>query len=208
MRLCLSRTAIVARCATVFAVAALIPSTSAFAQDDHAVSGPVNLLEPNVGLMIWTLVVFIGLMFVLRSFAFKPLFAAVEERERALTEAIDAAKRDREAAAALLAEHKAQLEVGRGQAQQLIADGRAVADKMRADMLEETRSQQTAMLEQARRDIEAETSKAIHGLRREAVDLAIAGASKVIEQNLDSAGNRRIVDQFLASLDSPKVRGA
>lgn len=207
MRLEMSRTALVARSAVVLAVASLVPTASVFAAPEGA-GVPVNLLEPNAGLMVWTLVVFIGLMWVLKKFAFKPLFAAVEERERALAEAIDGAKRDREAAAALLAEQKAQLEAGRSQAQQIIADGRAVAEKMRSDMLDETRKQQGEMLEQARRDIEGETARAIADLRSEAIDLAIAGASKVIEQNLDTAGNRRIVDQFLASLDAPKGRSA
>jgi F-type H+-transporting ATPase subunit b len=152
--------------------------------------------------MVWTTVVFIGLMLVLKKFAFGPLFAAVEAREKALEDAIEGATRDREAANALLAEQKAAIEAARTQAQQIIADGRAVAEKMRADLLDETRKQQTEMMEQARRDIEGEKAKAIADLRREAIDLAIVGAGKVIEQNLDSAGNRRIVEQFLASLPS------
>lgn len=205
MRLGILRTAAAARCATLLAVISLIPGATAFAAPEGA-AAPGGLLDPNMGLMVWTLVVFIGLMWVLKRFAFKPLFAAVEERERALADAIDGARRDREASAALLAEQKAQLDAARGEAQQIIADGRSVSEKMRTEMLDETRRQQSEMLEQARRDIEAETVKAIADLRREAVDLAIAGAGKVIEQNLDSAGNRRIVDQFLASLDAPKGR--
>lgn len=205
MRPGLPRTAAFARCAALFAVISLIPTATAFAAPEGE-AGSTNLLAPNAGLMVWTLVVFIGLMWVLKRFAFKPLFAAVEERERALTEAIEGARRDREASAALLAEQKVQLDAARGEAQKIIADGRAVSEKMRTEMLDETRRQQSEMLEQARRDIEGETAKAIADLRREAVDLAIVGAGKVIEQNLDSAGNRRIVDQFLASLDAPKGR--
>ncbi len=205
MRLGLSRTAVAVRSAGVLAVASFVPTASAFAAPEGA-GGPVNLLEPNAGLMVWTLVVFIGLMFTLKKFAFGPLFAAVEAREKALEDAIDGAKRDREAAAALLAEQKTALDASRTQAQQIIADGRSVSEKMRADLLEETRKQQTELMEQARRDIESEKAKAIAELRREAVDLAIAGAGKVIEQNLDSAGNRRIVDQFLASLPTATGR--
>ncbi len=200
-----SRTKVAARSAVVLGFASFIPTAAAFAAPEGA-AAPGGLLDPNMGLMVWTLVVFIGLLFVLKKFAFKPLFAAVEEREKALTEAIEGAKRDRDAAAALLAEQKALLDAGRSQAQQIIVDGRAVADKMRNDMLDETRKQQSEMLEQARRDIEGEAAKAIAELRREAVDLAIAGAGKVIEQNLDSAGNRKIVEQFLASIEAPKGR--
>ena len=122
-------------------------------------------------------------------------------REKALEEAIEAAKRDRDEAARLLAEHKAQIEGARDDAQKLIAEGRAVAEKMRADLLEKTRQEQQDMLERARRDIGVERDKAIAQLRREAVDLAIAGATKVVEENLDNDKNRRLVEEFLTSLE-------
>ena len=166
--------------------------------------GPVNLLAPNPGLMVWTLVVFVMLYFVLRAFAFKPLFAAVEAREKALEDAIAGAARDREDAAQLLTQQRAQLESARTEAQSIIAEARAVAEKMRSDLLLQTKQQQEEMIEQARRSIESEKVAAIASLRREAIDLAIAGASRVIEKNLDSAGNRQIVESFLSSLDGAK----
>ena len=171
---------------------------------EHEAAGPVNLLAPKVGLMFWTLVIFLILFFVLAKFAFRPLFESVEAREKALEDAIDGAKRDREAAAELLAQQRALLESGRADAQRFIADSRAVAEKMRAEMLAETKSQQEAMLEGARRSIEGEKVAAIAQLRRESIDLAIAGASRVLEANLDNTNNRRIVENFLGSLDGAK----
>ena len=150
--------------------------------------------------MFWTLVIFIVLLFVLSRSAFKPMIAAVEAREKSLEEAIASAQADREAAAKILAEHKAQLENARGEAQKLIVEGRSVGEKIRAEMIEETRGQQQEMLDRARREIEGEKQRAIADLRREAVDLAIAGASRVIEKNLDDASNRQIVEKFLASV--------
>ena len=171
---------------------------------EHEAAGPVNLLAPKVGLMFWTLVIFLILFFVLAKFAVRPLFESGEAREKALEDAIDGAKRDREAAAELLAQQRALLESGRADAQRFIADSRAVAEKMRAEMLAETKSQQEAMLEGARRSIEGEKVAAIAQLRRESIDLAIAGASRVLEANLDNTNNRRIVENFLGSLDGAK----
>lgn len=196
------------RVAALGAAITLSAAPALAAQEEHAAAGPVNLLEPNVGLMFWTLVIFVLLCVVLAKFAFKPLFAAVEAREKALEDAIEGAKRDRAEAADLLAQHRAQLEAGRGEAQKLISDGRALSEKMRSDLLAQTKQQQEEMIEQARRVIEGEKTAAIASLRSEAVDLAIAGASRVIEQNLDSTNNRRIVETFLSSLDGAKgVRG-
>jgi F-type H+-transporting ATPase subunit b len=162
-------------------------------------------MKPDTGLMVWTLIIFAVLMFVLSRYAFGPLTRAVEARERSLQEAIDAAKADRDAAAKLLQEHQAQIEAARDDAQKYIAEGRAVAEKMRADMIEQTRKEQQDMLERARRDIESDKVKAISQLRREAVDLALAGASKVIEQNLESQKNRQLVESYLSSIGTLKV---
>jgi len=150
--------------------------------------------------MFWTLLIFIVLIILLGKFAYKPLLAAVEAREQALQKALDEARLDREEAARLLDEHKKQLDAARGEAQRFIAEGRATAEKMKAEMLEATRAQQQELMERARRDIEQEKTRAIAELRREAVDLAIAGASKVIEKDLDSGANRQLVESFLSSI--------
>ena len=172
----------------------------------EAASGTRPFMKPDTGLMVWTLIIFILLMFVLSRYAFGPLTKAVEARERSLQAAIDAANADRAAAAKLLQEHQAAIEAARGEAQKLIVDGRGVAEKMRTNMLEQTRREQQELLERARRDIESEKDKAIAQLRREAVDLALAGASKVIEQNLESAKNRQLVESYLSSIGTLSVR--
>ncbi len=177
-----------------------LTSTPAYAEE----AKKVNLLSPEGGVMFWTLIIFVFLLLVLSKFAFKPMLAAVEAREAALQAAIDKAAQDREEAARVLAEHKAQLDAARGEAQRLIADGRATAEKMRNEMLDATRQQQGELLERAKRDIESEKSRAIADLRREAIDLAIAGAGKVIEKNLDDAGNRKLVESYLSALPSFK----
>lgn len=178
----------------------LIQEHSTAAANEGAEAARGGLLSPSGGLMFWTLLIFLVLFFVLSRYAFKPITEAVEKREKALEDAIAGAKADREAAAQLLAEHRAQIEGARAEAQKMIVEGRQVGDKIRADMIEETRAQQQDMLERARREIESEKVKAIAELRREAVDLAIAGAGKVIEKNLDDASNRRIVESFLSSI--------
>ena len=156
--------------------------------------------------MFWTLLVFLVLLFVLSRYAFKPLLAAVEAREQAMERALAQARNDREEAAKLLEEHRRQLDAARSEAQAFIAEGRATAEKMKAEMLEATRTQQQELMERAKRDIEHEKTRAIAELRREAVDLAIAGASKVIEKNLDSTSNRQLVESFLSSIPTQPKR--
>ena len=182
----------------------LLAAAPAVAQE--AEGGSVNLLSPSGGLMFWTLIIFVLLLLLLSKFAFPPILGAVEARERSLQEAIEGAKADREAAAALLAQQRAELERSRTEAQQLIADGRTAGERLRAEMLEQTRTQQQELLDRARREIEGERDRAILDLRREAVDLALAGASKVIEKNLDDASNRRLIEGFLTTIPSAPAR--
>src|SRR3954462_7671572 len=175
------------------------------AQETRASEPAYKLTSIEINLMFWTLVIFGITFFIVWKFFMPKIFAAVEAREKALEDAIEGAKRDRDAAAKLLAEHKAAIEASRGEAQKIIADGRAVAEKMRADLIEQTRKEQMDMLERARRDIEGEKDKAIAQLRREAVELAIVGASKVIEENLDNDKNRKLVEGYLSSIKTTKV---
>jgi F-type H+-transporting ATPase subunit b len=167
-------------------------------------AGP-NLLSPSYGLMAWTLIIFVILVAVLAKFAFGPITASVEARERALEEAIDAARRDREEAARLLAEHRANLDASRGEAQKIIADARTAAERVRAELVEQAHAEQASMLARARQEIEGEKSRALVELRREAVELAIAGAGRVIEKNLDQTSNRQLVESYLASVTPAAV---
>jgi F-type H+-transporting ATPase subunit b len=184
-------------------VISALAAAPALAQESG--SAKVDLLSPNYGLMFWTLVIFAVLFFVLAKFAFGPITKAVEAREQALEDAIESAKRDRDEAARLLAEQRAALDATRGEAQKLIADARTAAERVRAELIEQAHTEQTNMLDRARREIEAEKAGAIAQLRREAVDLAIAGAGRVIDKNLDQASNRQLVESFLASVTPAAV---
>jgi F-type H+-transporting ATPase subunit b len=169
--------------------------------------GPVNLLSPNAGLMFWTLLIFLVLLVILAKFAFKPLTAAVEAREAALEKAIKDAQADREAAAKHLAEQTKALDAARAEAQRMIAESRTTGEKLRNEMLEQTKHQQAELLERARVEIDNERKRAVADLRREAVELAVAGASKVIERNLDDQTNRKLVESFLATVPSTSRGG-
>ena len=172
---------------------------------EHAREATPSLMSPNTGLMFWTLIIFAILFFILNRYAFPAIIGAVQAREKALEDAITAAKADREAAAALLADHRAQLDAARGEGQKLIADARAAADRVRTEMIETAQKEQAGMIARARAEITSEKVRAVAELRREAVDLAIAGAGKVIERNLDQASNRQLVESFLASVSPTDV---
>jgi F-type H+-transporting ATPase subunit b len=169
------------------------------ALQEHAASGPLTV---EFGLMFWTVVVFLLLLAVLKRFAYPALLGAVEARERALQEQIERAERNRIESEALLVEHKKLLADARASAQALIAQAHASAEKERSLAMEKTRQEQEDLLARARRDIMSERERAIVELRREAVDLSLAAASKLIGERLGSETDRKLVQEYLASLDS------
>src|SRR5882762_4107026 len=155
----------------------------------------------NPGLILWTVVVFGLLLALLWKFGWPTILKSVEDRERRIQQQLEEAERARAEAARLLEEHKRTLGNARGEAQAIIAQAQALGEKERQGILERARAEQELLLERARKEIEAEKEKALLALRREAVDLSIAAASKLIEQNLDSAANRKLVVEYLASLE-------
>ena len=163
----------------------------------EAAGGPFSI---NPGLIIWTLVVFGILLVLLWRFAFPAILKSVEERERRIEKQLQDAERANAEAQRLLEEHRKQIAAARSEAQEILAKAKTVAQKERETLLAKAREEYDALLNRARKDIDAETEKAIQALRREAVELSIAAASRVIEANLDTEANRRLVTEFLESL--------
>ena len=163
--------------------------------------GSPNPLAVNGGLMIWTLVVFGLLLFVLRKFAWPVVLGAVQAREKALEDQIAEAERNRAESAKLLEEHKRLVAEGRTQAHALMTEAKGMAEKERAVAIEKTKHEQEELLARARREIVAERDRAVQELRREAVDLSLAAASKLIGERLDSDTDRRIVTSYLGTLE-------
>src|SRR6266481_5052500 len=167
------------------------------AAESGAGGGPFDI---NPGLIIWTLVVFGILLFILWRWGFPVLVKSVEERERKIEKQLQDAERANAEAQRLLDEHKKQIAAAHNQAQEILAKAKSVSEKERATLLAKAREEYDALLNRARKDIDAEKDKAIQALRREAVDLSIAAASRVIEANLDTDANRKLVTEFLESL--------
>jgi F-type H+-transporting ATPase subunit b len=176
---------------------ALLPS-ALWAQGGGEGGGGVY--DMNTGLSVWTLLVFVVLVFLLGKFAWGPILKMVDERETSIQSALDRAAQSNAEAAMLLAEHKAQLADARRQASELIAEGRAAGDGVRKEIEEKARSEALAILERARNEIGRERDAALEALRKESVDLALAAASKLMQENLDQAKDRALVERYLGEL--------
>ena len=155
----------------------------------------------NTGLIFWTIVVFLVLLGLLWRFGWPAILKSVEDRERRIQQQLEEAERARVEAQRLLEEHRRMAATAKAEAQELIAKAKAVAEKERAALLAKAREEYDELLKRARKDIQEEREKAILALRREAVDLSIAAAAKLLEAELDTEANRRLVTEYLATLE-------
>jgi F-type H+-transporting ATPase subunit b len=170
-------------------------------------SGGSFLVSPNVGLMVWTLVVFGLTVFVLRKFVFPRITEALDKRQHAIEESIEHAERVRREADELLRDYRERLTEARGQADEIVARARRTAEAAEAETLAEARVKREEMMEQTRRDIEAETRRAIQEIRSEVADLTVLATEKVTRKSLDGADQKRLVEEALSELDFAALAG-
>ena len=159
------------------------------------------LITPSGGLMIWTLLVFGISMFLLARYAFPPIRAALDRRQKAIEDSIDTAERTREEAQTLLAEYRERLKKARDQAEEIVTRARRTAEDQHREATEEARKRREELLEQTKRDIESETRRAINEIRAEVANLTVLAAEKVTRKTLTPDDQRRLVEEALGELD-------
>ena len=176
-------------------------STVIFAVEAAEDEGGSFLVSPGIGLMVWTLVLFGVSMFILAKVAFPRIAAALDKRQKAIEESIDAAERTRSEADALLAEYRERLTAARHQADEIVARARKAGEQQEADLVTHGRARREELVEQARKDIETETRRAIQEIRAEVADMTILATEKVTRKTLTSDDQRRLVEEAVAELD-------
>jgi F-type H+-transporting ATPase subunit b len=141
-------------------------------------AGGSFLITPNVGLMVWVLVVFFISFFVLRKWVYPSIVAVLDSRAKTINDSIDSAEEMRQKADELLAEYRARLKEARGQADEIVSRARQTAETQEREAQAQAKANREQMLEQTRRDIEAETRRAIQEIRREVADLTVMATEK------------------------------
>ena len=159
------------------------------------------IVTPMPGLMIWTLVTFLLTVGILAKFAFPRIAEALDKRRRSIEESIDRARQARREADQLLEDYRERLKEARVQAEDIVTRARKAGDQAEREALEAGRAKREELLEQARRDIQAETSRAIGEIRAEVADLTVLATEKVTRKTLTPEDQRRLVEEALGELD-------
>ena len=171
-------------------------------------SGGSFLVSPALGLMIWTLVLFLFTMWVLKRVAFPRIQEALDKRANAIRDNIEAAEKQRKEAEELLQEYRHRLTEAREQADDIIARARKASEAAKAEAAEEGKKRREELVGAARRDIEAETRRSLERIRKEVADLTVLATEKVTRKTLSEDDQRKLVEEALGELDFRALSGA
>jgi F-type H+-transporting ATPase subunit b len=160
-----------------------------------------SLIDPNPGLMFWTLITFAIVLYVLRRYAWKPIQQTIDARRKAISDNLDAAEKTRADAQQALDEYRHQLAESRREAGKIVEQARRQMDERRAADIAALEADKQRRLEQAKAEIEAETRRSLSLIKSQIAELTVAATEKVVKRTLDEQEQRRLIDDALSGVD-------
>jgi len=160
------------------------------------------LVQVDPGLFIWTIVTFLVLLALLAKFAWRPLLEALESRQSAIRKSLDDAQQAKQELERVNQESARIVNRARADAEAIITQSRSDGDRLREEIRQKARAEADHIVNNAERQIQLETSRALEQIRREAVDLSVMIASKILQRNLTREDNERLIDEALRQVES------
>jgi len=158
------------------------------------------MLEVHGGLLAWTVLTFVLLLVVLKKVAWGPILDALEARENEIKDALNAAEKARQEAERVSSDYEDSIRKAQAEAQQIIADAKTAGEKVKLDLETIASEKADEIIEKAKAQIDAERVKVISEIKTVAIEISLSAAAKVIEKNLDSDDNRKLVNEALEGI--------
>ena len=162
------------------------------------------LVQPDPGLFIWTILTFLVLVALLAKFAWRPLLQALESRQESIRKSLDDAQKAKQDLERLQTESAEIIRQARVEADAIVTRSRGDGERLREEMRTKARAEADAIVKNAERQIQLETSRALQQIRGEAVDLSVMIASKLIQRNITKEDNERLIEEALSQVGGPK----
>lgn len=159
-----------------------------------------TLLSVEPGLMIWTVVIFLILLYILKKFAWKPLLNSLYEREKSIADSVQRAEYLKQEAEKMFEENKKLLVMAGDESRKIIREGKELGEKLKSEIKDKTNEEANKMIQQAKAEIEREKLVALGELKDEIANLAIQAAGKIIDENLDKNKQKKIIRNFIKEI--------
>jgi F-type H+-transporting ATPase subunit b len=157
----------------------------------------MELMTPNTGAILWTILTFVALLLILRKFAWKPILTMLDERESQIQGSLDLADKASKEAKKTLAEQSTILETARREGQEIVAKARQAAEASKNDIMQKASAEAEQLLQRASREIQLSRDKAMADMRDLAVELSMAATGKLIGKSLDKKDHEKLIKESL-----------
>lgn len=162
------------------------------------------LLHWDIGSAVWSIIVFIILLLILRFAAWKPILAGLQSREQFITESIATAKRERQESERMMREYTAQMNKAREDATAIVEEGRRDSEALRRKIHEDAKKEAADMIVRAQREIKIAKDTAVAELYQQVVEVSTNLAGRIARKQLNAADHRGLLDESLAELGKLK----
>ena len=160
----------------------------------------INLIEVNPGLIIWVAVTFIILVIVLKKIAWKPILTALDQRESVIKESLEKAEKAKEEAQKVLEENKANLAKAEEESKKIIEQSRTYAEKLKDQMLQESKLQAQKIISDAAEEIERKKESAFNELKNQIAEIAVQASEKILKENINKEINKKMVNDYISEI--------
>ncbi|MFN8308473.1 MAG: F0F1 ATP synthase subunit B [Chitinophagales bacterium] len=145
-----------------------------------------DLVKPELGLVFWTVLVFVILWTILGKFAFKPIASALKDREKSIEDSLNQAEKARHEMSLLVAKNEELLNEAKEERNKILAEARMAAEKLKNDMVEKAHNEAMKKITDALREIETQKKAAVVEIKNQVGQMALSVAEKVVRQQLSS----------------------
>ncbi len=159
-----------------------------------------SLIDVNPGLIFWTVITFVVLLVILKKIAWKPILAALDQREAAIKESLEKAEKAREEAQKVLDKNQANIAKAEEESKKIIDQSRAYAEKLKDQMVRDSKEQAKKIVDDATAEIERKKEAAFNELKNQVAEIAINAAEKILKERLDKDSNKKIVDKYISDI--------
>jgi F-type H+-transporting ATPase subunit b len=154
-------------------------------------------LRFDPGVWIWTLLVFLVLLAILKKMAWKPIIASIDEREKTIKDSLEQAARIQSESKRITEEQNKILAQARTEAHALLQGSKQAAEELRRKLEQSAQEEKGRIIASATQEIDASKRAAMAELRKTTAELSIQIAEKLIQANLNDAKQKQLVDQLI-----------
>lgn len=159
------------------------------------------MFDAEPGLMIWTFITFVLLLFILKKFVYKPILNFMDERENKIKETIDSVEKKKEEAVAILEKYNKQMSESKEDAKKIIDESRKIAEQKKNEIIENARQEANHLILKAKEEINNEKKAAISELHETIADISVSIASRLITRSISKDDHVQLFNDYLNKME-------